>query len=104
MWICSRGNQPHHTRCERGLERYRRLLHFVAERVLGNSNKAAIAVDNCLYGAAQHVATFNCEGTFRSWLVRLVIDEALMILHGRRPSATSRASRLAIHTTAARSR
>ena len=35
--------------------RYSRLLHFVAERVLGNPNKAAIAVDNCLYGAAQHV-------------------------------------------------
>ena len=70
--------------------RYSRLLHFVAERVLGNPNKAAIAVDNCLYGAAQHVTASDYEGAFRSWLVRLVIDEALMILHGRTTSGTSR--------------
>jgi DNA-directed RNA polymerase specialized sigma24 family protein len=75
-------NEPHYTPCERGAERCRRLLHFVAHRVLGNPDKAAIAVDNCLYGAARHVTTFNCEGAFRSWLVRLVIDEALMICHG----------------------
>jgi len=70
--------------------RYSRLLHFVAERVLGNPNKAAIAVDNCLYGAAQHVTASDCEGAFRSWLVRLLIEEALMILHGRTTSGTSR--------------
>jgi DNA-directed RNA polymerase specialized sigma24 family protein len=74
--------EPHHTRCERGAERYRRLLHFVAHRVLGNPDEATIAVDNCLYGAARHVTTFDCEGAFRSWLVRLVIDEALTIRHG----------------------
>lgn len=90
MRICSRGIEPHHTRCERGVERYRRLLHFIADHVLGNPNKAAICVDNCLYRAAQHVAAFNCEGAFRSWLVRLVIDEALMILHRRTTSCTVR--------------
>jgi hypothetical protein len=62
---------------------YRRLLHFVADRVLGNPERAALALDNCLYSAAQHVMTFDCKGAFRSWLVRLVIDEALAILHGR---------------------
>jgi DNA-directed RNA polymerase specialized sigma24 family protein len=63
--------------------RYRRLLYFVADRVLGDPDRAAIAVDNCLYSAAQHVAAFDCEGAFRSWLVRLAIDESLAILHGR---------------------
>ena len=62
--------------------RYRRLLYFIADRVLRDPDKAAIAVDNCLYSAAQHVAAFDCEGDFRSWLVRLAIDEALAILHG----------------------
>ena len=62
--------------------RYRRLLYFIADRVLGDPDRAAIAVDNCLYSAAQHVAAFDCEGDFRSWLVRLAIDEALAILHG----------------------
>jgi DNA-directed RNA polymerase specialized sigma24 family protein len=64
--------------------RYRRLLYFVADRVLGNSDKAVIAVEKCLYSAAQHVTAFDREGAFRSWLVRLTIDEALAILHGSR--------------------
>ena len=64
--------------------RYRRLLYFVADRVLGNPDKAVIAVEKCLYSAAQHVTAFDREGAFRSWLVRIAIDEALAILHGRR--------------------
>jgi hypothetical protein len=63
--------------------RYRRLLNFVAHRVLGNPDRADIAVENCLFSASQLVTAFDCEGAFRSWLVRLVIDEALAILHGR---------------------
>ncbi len=64
--------------------RYRRLLYFVAGRVLGNPDKAVIAVEKCLYSGAQHVRAFDREGAFRSWLVRLAIDESLAILHGRR--------------------
>jgi DNA-directed RNA polymerase specialized sigma24 family protein len=63
--------------------RYRRLLHLVANRVLGNLDRANIAVENCLLAASRHVRAFDCEGAFRSWLVRLAIDEALAILHGR---------------------
>ena len=64
--------------------RYRRFLYFVADRVLGDPDKAVIAVEKCLYSAAQHVTAFDREGAFRSWLARLAIDEALAILHGRR--------------------
>lgn len=63
--------------------RYRRLLYFVADRVLGNPDRAAIAVDNCLCSTARHIMAFDCEGAFRSWLVRLAIDESLAILNGR---------------------
>jgi DNA-directed RNA polymerase specialized sigma24 family protein len=62
--------------------RYRRLLHSVAHRVLGNPDQADIAVENCLFSASHRVTAFDCEGAFRSWLVRLAIDEALAILHG----------------------
>jgi DNA-directed RNA polymerase specialized sigma24 family protein len=62
--------------------RYRHLLYFVALRVLGNPDRAAFAVDNCLHSASRHVTAFDCEGAFRSWLVRIAIDEALAILHG----------------------
>jgi len=63
--------------------RYRGLLHFVAYRVLGNPDRADIAVENCLFSASHRVTAFDCEGAFRSWLVRIAIDQALAILHGR---------------------
>lgn len=63
--------------------RYRGLLHFVACRVLGNSDRGDIAVENSLFAAYRQVRTFDCEGAFRSWLVRIAIDEALAILHRR---------------------
>ena len=63
--------------------RYRRLLYFVAHHVLGNSDSAVIAVENCLVSAAGHVATFDDEGAFRNWLVRVALDESLAIFHGR---------------------
>jgi Sigma-70 region 2 len=62
---------------------YRRLLHFVAHRVLGNPDGADIAVENCLYSASRRATPFDCEGAFRSWLVRIAIDEALAMLHGK---------------------
>jgi DNA-directed RNA polymerase specialized sigma24 family protein len=60
--------------------RYRSLLDFVAHRVLGNPDRAAIAVENCLFSASRRATAFDCEGAFRSWLVRIAIDEALAIL------------------------
>ena len=64
--------------------RYSRLLYFVAHHVLGNSDRAVIAVENCLLSAARHVTTFDDEGAFRNWLVRLALDESLASLHGRK--------------------
>jgi DNA-directed RNA polymerase specialized sigma24 family protein len=64
--------------------RYRCLLYFVAHRVLGNPDRAVIAVENCLFSAARHVTTFDDDGAFRNWLVRLAFDESLAILHGRK--------------------
>jgi DNA-directed RNA polymerase specialized sigma24 family protein len=63
--------------------RYHRLLYFVADRVLGNPGRAVIAVENCLFWASRHFTTFDHESDFRSWLVRLALDESLAILHGR---------------------
>jgi DNA-directed RNA polymerase specialized sigma24 family protein len=64
--------------------RYHRLLYFVADRVLGNPDRAVIAVENCLFWASRHFTTFDHEGDFRSWLVRLALEESLGILHGRK--------------------
>ena len=55
------------------------MFHSVAYRVLGDSDRADIAVENCLLAAFRDVRAFECEGAFRSWLVRSAIDEALAI-------------------------
>jgi len=65
-------------------ERYRRLLYFIAHRVIGDPDRAVVVVENCLLPAARDVTTFDDEGAFRNWLVRLALDESLAILHGRR--------------------
>ena len=61
--------------------RYRYLLYVIAYRVLGNHVKAEDAVQNCLRTVSGNVPEFEHEGAFRCWLVRVLIDEAVTILH-----------------------
>jgi DNA-directed RNA polymerase specialized sigma24 family protein len=63
------------------------LLHFIACRVLGSSERADGAIENCWLKASRNPPRFEYEGAFRSWLVRVLIDEALAILRQNRPSA-----------------
>jgi hypothetical protein len=62
---------------------YRCTLSLVAYRVLGDKHLAEDAVQRCLLSASRNVPQFESVGAFRSWLVRVVIDEALLILHDR---------------------
>jgi len=57
-----------------------RLLHFIACRVLGGPERADDAVDNCWLTASRNPPQFNYESEFRSWLLRVLIEEALDIL------------------------
>ncbi|SRR6266404_8104167 len=61
--------------------RYRCTLSLVAYRVLGNHEEAEDAVQNCLRTAADSVPRFEHEGAFRCWLVRVLIDEAVILLN-----------------------
>ena len=69
--------------------RYRNVLYFVANRVLHNHEKAEEAVQGCYLFASRNVPQWNDEGTFRSWLVRVLIDEALIILHKKGSRSTT---------------
>jgi len=60
--------------------RCRRLLHFIATRILGDSDRAGYAIRNCWLSACRDPPRFKYEGAFRSWLVRVLMDEALAIL------------------------
>lgn len=55
------------------------LLNFIACRVLGDEDKALVAIQNCRQAASRNPPHFEYEGAFRSWLVRILIDEALAI-------------------------
>ena len=64
---------------ERFLRAYR-LLDFIGCRVLCDKKRAQIAIHNCWQTASRNPPRFEYEGAFRSWLVRVLIDEALAIL------------------------
>ncbi len=57
--------------------RYRRLLHFIATRILGGPERADEAVGNCWLSASRDPPWFEYDGAFCGWLVRVLIDEAL---------------------------
>ena len=65
---------------------HRSLLSLIAYRVLGNHEDAEEAVQNCLRLASDRAPRFEHEGAFRSWLARILIDEAVTILHKKRSS------------------
>ena len=64
-----------------------RLLHFIACRVLGSPERADDAVENCWLTASRNPPRFEYEGEFRSWLLRVLINEALAVLRENQVSA-----------------
>lgn len=68
--------------------RCNRLLHFIAGRILGDPEQAQKAVENCHRSASARAPQFEYEGAFRSWLVRVLIDEALVLLRQSVPTPT----------------
>ena len=69
---------------EMWISRYRRLLYFIAYRVLGNHTDAEQAVQSSILTIPRNVPSLEHEGGFRAWLVRVVINEALAILRKNR--------------------
>jgi DNA-directed RNA polymerase specialized sigma24 family protein len=48
--------------------------------MLGSPERALVAVENTRLAASCNPRKFEYEGEFRSWLLRVLIDEALAIL------------------------
>jgi DNA-directed RNA polymerase specialized sigma24 family protein len=63
--------------------RCRRLLQFIACRILNEPEQVKKAVENCWHSASARAPHFEYEGAFRSWLLRVLIDEALLLLRQR---------------------
>jgi Sigma-70 region 2 len=75
--------QQRSTLFEARFSRCRKVLYFLACRVLGSPEQADAVVENCKITASRNPPTFEYEGAFRSWLVRILIDEALAIVRER---------------------
>jgi len=74
---------------EARFSRCREMLCFLACRVLGNPEQAHTAVRNCKITASRNAPTFEYEGAFRSWLVRILIDEGLAIIQQQNSDMTN---------------
>jgi RNA polymerase sigma factor (sigma-70 family) len=72
------------TTLETWIARYRRVLYFVAYRVLGNHMDAEDAVQNCMLSVRRKVPSLEHEGGFRACVIRVLMDEALAILRRNR--------------------
>ena len=82
---------PNHERDIAFMERFWRcnsLLHFLAYRILGTHEGAGNAVENCRIVASRNPPVFEYEGAFRSWVARILIDEALAIMRQRNAALT----------------
>jgi DNA-directed RNA polymerase specialized sigma24 family protein len=66
------------------------LLQFIACRVLGGAEGAWDSVQNCWLTASRNPPKFEHEGAFRSWLLRIVFDEALAIRRKKRESISGK--------------
>ena len=52
----------------------------MACRVLGGTERADEAIERCRLRSSLNPPQFECEGAFRSWLLRVLIDEAVAVL------------------------
>jgi hypothetical protein len=84
----SNGAQEHPSIFAARFARCRGLLRFIASRVLGSNEEAENALQSCWLTASCNPPKFEYEGAFRSWLLRILIDEALIILREKEQSTS----------------
>jgi RNA polymerase sigma factor (sigma-70 family) len=67
-------------------ERYRKQLFRAANRITRSCEDAEDAVQDALLSAFVHLADFDGRSSFGTWLTRIAINSALMILRKKRAS------------------
>lgn len=68
------------------VSRYQRGLFNVALRMLGNYEDARDATQAAFVKAYEHLDRFDPDQRFFSWIFRILKNECLNVLRGRRPS------------------
>jgi RNA polymerase sigma-70 factor (ECF subfamily) len=69
--------------------RYRPILYRLAQRILCTHEESEDAVQNCSLAAFRKLKSFRYEGAFRSWLARILVNEAITILRKRKRAYSS---------------
>jgi RNA polymerase sigma-70 factor, ECF subfamily len=69
--------------------RYRPILYRLAQRILRNHEESEDAVQNCSLVAFRKMESFKYEGAFRSWLARILVNEAITTLRKRKRTYSS---------------
>ena len=69
-------------------ERHRSKTCSIAFRILRNEHDAEDAVQRSFQRAFVNLSRFREDSAFSTWVTRITINEALMMLRQRRPSAT----------------
>jgi DNA-directed RNA polymerase specialized sigma24 family protein len=84
----SNATQEHPTVFAARFARSRAQLRFIASHVLGSNERTEDAMQSCWLAASFNPPKFEYEGAFRSWLLRILIDEALIILRAKEQSTS----------------
>jgi RNA polymerase sigma-70 factor, ECF subfamily len=71
------------------VNRYERRIFRLAMNITQNREDAEDATQDAFLKSFQHLADFQGESRFYTWLVRIAVNEALMRLRRRRPNVTS---------------
>lgn len=65
--------------------RYQPVLHRVAYRMLGNRDEARDATQSAFVKAFERLGTYDPGFRFFSWIYRILTNECLNLLRGRKP-------------------
>ena len=64
--------------------RYQRRVLAVAQRIVNNREDAEDVVQECFHKAFLHLSAFQEKSHFSTWLIRIAMNEAYMVLRRRR--------------------
>ena len=78
-------NQGLREEFEGRFSRCRNSLYFLAWGALGNVREAEEAMENCYRKARRDARRFTSDGEFGSWMIRILINEVVLVANGRVP-------------------
>jgi RNA polymerase sigma-70 factor, ECF subfamily len=83
-WLVARAKSGHHDAFGELYKRHQPRTHRTAFRILRNQQDAEDVVQKSFQRALVNLERFRQDSTFSTWLTRITINEALMLLRQRR--------------------